>query len=154
MKLCILFLFSLQAFSQALAFEPYYSEIDVKRSACYNEYVKKFSKDVDLELVKKLKNKDLNKRPLLNKREYNLALSAIEGTGNYTFDEIFCKVQEDFNQIERGEVLDWLRYGFISGDFCPLFPFISGYYNWESAYKYIVWAKEKFQHKVPVLKKK
>lgn len=151
MKLLILMqIFFLKAFS----FEPYYTAQDVRNSKCFKEYLKVFSREMNLEVVKKLNHPDLEKRPLLNKREYNLAMSAINGEGDFTFGEIFCKVQEDFNEIEMGEVVDWLRYGFASGDFCPLFPFISGYYNWESAYKYIVETKEKFNHRVPVLKRK
>ena len=151
MKLLILMhIFIFKAYS----FEPHYTAQDVRNSKCFKEYLRVFSKDMNLEVVKNLKNPDLEKRPLLNKREYNLAMSAINGEGDFTFGEIFCKVQEDFNEIEMGEVIDWLRYGFVSGDFCPLFPFVSGYYNWESAYKYIVETKEKFNHNVPVFKRK
>lgn len=72
-----------------------------------------------------------------DKRYFNVYLAAIEGEGNYTFGEIFHRVELQFNDIQPAEVLAWFRYGFISGDFCPLFPFISGYYNWDKVQKYI-----------------
>jgi len=138
----------------ALAFEPYqmvYKLKDVQNSSCYKEYNLKFSSTVDLETLKKLKSDDINEKPMLNKRELNLALASVKGEGFYTFDEIYCKVQEFDANVMIPEVVDWLRYGFISGDFCPTFPFINGYYNWESAYKYIIRQKIRHSGQVPDL---
>lgn len=107
-----------------------YSVADLYQSDCFNEYVN--------DAKNKLNAISYNKIHISDKRTYNLYQAAINGKGHYTFGELFHKVQEKHDGIQEEEVLQWLRYGFISGDLCPVFPMISGYYDWEKSVLYLV----------------
>lgn len=122
----ILFLIPL---GQLFAYEIYYDVDKLVSSPCYQEYVNVAQG--------KLRSFQAGNTNLRDKREYNLYHAALKGEGHFTFKLLYEDLLPSFAGISKPVILDWFRYGFVSGDLCPSITFVNSYYNWKMASKYI-----------------